>query len=153
MLGVSVHPVDLKRIVDSDWYSLVFTFQSLSLFMSSSSQLCPGSWPSPSRQRILRQFYWCLHTAEVSMAGTLTHWGRDKMVAIYQTFSNGFFLMKMHVHILLLKFHRCLFLGIPLTIFQHWFRQWLGTDQATSHCLNQWWLNLLPHLCVSASMC
>ena len=22
----------------------------------------------------------------------------------------------------------------------HWFRQWLGADQATSHYLNQWWL-------------
>ena len=25
-------------------------------------------------------------------------------------------------------------------IFYHWFRQWLGADQATSHYLNQWWL-------------
>ena len=25
-----------------------------------------------------------------------------------------------------------------LTLFQYWFRQWLGADQATSHCLNQW---------------
>ena len=27
-----------------------------------------------------------------------------------------------------------------LTIFQHWFRYWLGAVQATSHYLNQWWL-------------
>ena len=27
-----------------------------------------------------------------------------------------------------------------LTIFQLWFRLWLGADQATSHYLNQWWL-------------
>ena len=26
------------------------------------------------------------------------------------------------------------------TIFQHWFRWWLGTDQATSHYLNQWYI-------------
>ena len=25
-------------------------------------------------------------------------------------------------------------------IFHHWFRQWLGADQGTSHCLSQWWL-------------
>ena len=25
-------------------------------------------------------------------------------------------------------------------IFQHWFREWLGAVQATSHYLNQWWL-------------
>ena len=35
-----------------------------------------------------------------------------------------------------LKFHRSLVLGVQLTIFQHWFRWWLGTDQATSHHLN-----------------
>ena len=40
-----------------------------------------------------------------------------------------------------LTFHRSLFLGVQLTIFQHWFRQWLGADQATSHYLNQWWLD------------
>ena len=29
---------------------------------------------------------------------------------------------------------------VQLTIFHHWFRWWLGAVQATSHCLNQWWL-------------
>ena len=37
-----------------------------------------------------------------------------------------------------LKFHWSLF---QLTIFQHWFRQWLSADQATSHHLNHWWLD------------
>ena len=32
-----------------------------------------------------------------------------------------------------------LFLGVQLTIFQHWFRLWLGAVQATSHYLNRWW--------------
>ena len=39
-----------------------------------------------------------------------------------------------------LKFHWSLFLRVQLTIFQHWFRKWLGAVQATSHYLNQWWL-------------
>ena len=39
----------------------------------------------------------------------------------------------------LLRFHWILFLRFKLTIFQDWFRWWLGTDQATSHYLNQWW--------------
>ena len=42
-----------------------------------------------------------------------------------------------------LKFHWSLFLRVELTIFQHWFRLWLGAAQAaqaTSHYLNQWWL-------------
>ena len=30
---------------------------------------------------------------------------------------------------------------VQLTIFQHWFRYWLGADQATSHYLKQWWLD------------
>ena len=30
---------------------------------------------------------------------------------------------------------------VQLTIFQHWFRWWLGADQATSHYLNQLWLD------------
>ena len=70
----------------------------------------------------------------------LTHWGRDKMAAIFQTtFSNGFSWMKMFEF--RLKFHWNLFLRVQLTISQHWFRQWLGDDQATSHYLNQWWWN------------
>ena len=70
----------------------------------------------------------------------LTHWGRDEMDAISQTtFSNVFSWMKSFEF--RLKFHWSLFLRVQLTIFQHWFRWWLGADQATSHCLNQWWFN------------
>ena len=70
----------------------------------------------------------------------LTHWGRDKMAAIFQkTFSNGFSWMK--IYEFWLTFHWSLFLGVQLTIFQHWFRLWLGTDQVTSHYLKQWWLD------------
>ena len=70
----------------------------------------------------------------------LTHWGRDKMAAIFQTtFSNGFSWMK--IYEFWLTFHWSLFLGLQLTIFHHWFRKWLGADQATSHDLNQWWLD------------
>ena len=69
----------------------------------------------------------------------LTHWGRGKMDAISQTtFSNEFSWMKMYEY--RLKFHWNLFLRVQLTVFQHWFRYWLGAVQATSHYLNQWWL-------------
>ena len=51
----------------------------------------------------------------------LTHWGRDKMVAIFQTiFSNPFSWMKMFE--LRLRFHWRLVLRVQLTISQHWFR-------------------------------
>ena len=51
----------------------------------------------------------------------LTHWGRDKMDAIFQTtFSSEFSRMKMDKF--RLRFHWNLFLGFELTIFHHWFR-------------------------------
>ena len=69
-----------------------------------------------------------------------THWGRDKMAAILQTtHSNAFSWIKMLE--LGLIFHWSLFLMVESTILHHWFRKWLGPDQATSHYLNQWWLD------------
>ena len=51
----------------------------------------------------------------------LTHWGRDKMAAIFQTtFSNGFSGNE-NVYFRL-TFHWSLFLEVQLTIFQHCFR-------------------------------
>ena len=48
----------------------------------------------------------------------VTHWGRGKMAAIFQTaFSNAFSWMKMFEF--RLKFHWSLFLKVQLTIFQH----------------------------------
>ena len=59
-----------------------------------------------------------LHSLQFS---SLTHWGRDKMAAISQMkLSNGFSLMNMYEF--LIRFHWRLFLGVQLTIFQHWFR-------------------------------
>ena len=61
------------------------------------------------------------------------------MAAVSQAmFSNAFSGIKMYEF--RLKFHRGLLLRFQLTIFQHWFRYWLGAVQATSHYLNQWWL-------------
>ena len=51
----------------------------------------------------------------------LTHWSRDKIGSISQTiFSNACSWLKMHEY--WLKFNWCLFLGVQLTIFYHWFR-------------------------------
>ena len=73
----------------------------------------------------------------VSKTGSwLTHWGWDKIAAIFQTtFSNAFSSMKLCEF--WLRFHWNLFLSVKLTIFQHWLR---CADQATSDHLNQWWL-------------
>ena len=62
-------------------------------------------------------WYWDYYPAALS----LTHWGRDKMAAIFQmTFSNGFSWMKMYEF--RFTFHWSLFLGVQLTISQHCFR-------------------------------
>ena len=45
------------------------------------------------------------------------------------------------IYVFWLKFHWSLFLRVQLTIFQNWFRRWLDAHRATSHCLNQWWLD------------
>ena len=68
---------------------------------------------------------------------SLTHWGRDGMNISQTTFSNVFSSMKMFEF--RKEFHWSLFPRVQFTIFQHWFRLWLGAGQATSHYLNQWW--------------
>ena len=84
--------------------------------------------------------YCYIHLGQIHNSYVLTHWGRDKMDAISQTtFSSAFCWTKMFEF--RIKFHWSLFLRVQLTIFQHWFRWWLGADQATSHYLNQWWLD------------
>ena len=48
-----------------------------------------------------------------------------------------------------LEFQSSLFLRVQLTKNQHWFRYWLGAEQATSHYLIQWSPDSLTHLCVT----
>ena len=70
------------------------------------------------------------------------------MAAIFQTtFFKSISWMKKHEFCL--RFHWSLFLRVQLTIFHHWFRLWLGADQATSHFLERWWPCLLTHMCVT----
>ena len=51
----------------------------------------------------------------------------------------------MHLYEFRWRFHWSLLLMFELTTFQ----QWLGAYQATSHYLNQWWLVLLTHICIT----
>ena len=41
--------------------------------------------------------------------------------------------------------------SVQLTMWHYWFRQWLGAENATSHCLNRWWPRLVTHICVTRS--
>ena len=71
------------------------------------------------------------------------HRSREKMAAIFQmTITNAFSWMKMHTF--RLRFHWSLFPRVQLTIFQHWFRWWVGSNQETRHYLNQWWSDYRP---------
>ena len=47
-------------------------------------------------------------------------------------------IFRMKMYKFQLRFYCSWFPSVQLTIFQHWFREWLGADQATSHYLNQW---------------
>ena len=61
------------------------------------------------------------HSSCCYSLSSLTHWGRDKMAAIFQTtFSNAFSWMQ--INEFWLRFHWSLFLRVQLTIFQYWFR-------------------------------
>ena len=78
--------------------------------------------------------------------GYLTHLPLNKWLPLLQTtFSNAFSWMK--ITEFGLKFHWIFFPGVQLTISQHWFRQWLGAEQATSHCLSQYLPSSLTHIC------
>ena len=67
----------------------------------------------------------------------LTRWDRDKMAVIFQrTFSNAFSWMKMIEF--RLEFHWSWLLGVQLTIFQQWFAQWLGTNEALCKIAINW---------------
>ena len=76
----------------------------------------------------------------------LTHWGWDKMAGIFHKYFQIDFL---EWKIWKKKIHWSLFSGVRLTIVLHCFRWWLGTEWATSHHLNLWWIRLLMHICIT----
>ena len=90
--------------------------------------------------------YWGKHAS--LRHNVLTHWGRDKIPAIFQTtFSNGFLWMKMHEF--QLKFHWSLFLEVKLTIFS------TGSDNGLAPTRRQaiiWTNDSLDHRCTYASL-
>ena len=76
----------------------------------------------PSRVPVKAQWGgWGLEQWPTKVRAGLTHWGQDKIDAISQTtFSSAFSWIKIYEFRLI--FHCNLFLRVPLTIFQHWFR-------------------------------
>ena len=70
------------------------------------------------------------------------------MTAIFQTTVSNVFSWLI-IYKFRLEFHWSLFPSVQLTTFQRLFRQWLCAAQATSHYLNQWWLDYSRKICVT----
>ena len=88
----------------------------------------------------------CCIQFHLELDHVLTHWGRDKIAINFLTFSNAFSGMKIYRFQLRFQWS---FPRVQLSIFQHWFRTWLGAGQATSHYLNQW---CLIYWCIYVSL-
>ena len=83
---------------------------------------------------------------------SITHWGRNKMTVIFQKTFSGTFSWRKKIEFWF-KFLRILFLRVQLAISQHWLRQWLCTEQTTSHYLNQCWPSSLTNICGTRVIC
>ena len=126
-----------------DTYSTLQGLTPAGLYLRNSAKLCLGILI------MLRPHYCHGISNHWQLDSLLTHWGRDKKAAIFQTtFSTAFSWMKMLKS--WLKFHWYLFLSVQSTIFQHWFGLCPGSRQATSHHMNQWW-SVCRHIYVSMS--
>ena len=84
---------------------------------------------TPEKLQVFVSVNDCCHYPSSTTFGNkeLTHWGRDKTAAIFQTTFSWIEMNKFR-----LKLQWRLFPRVQLTIFQHWFRSWLGAGQATS---------------------
>ena len=146
-LSRSIPDHSLDFLVPSSWWQRrLQPLGSPGEFFTAS--ICHFSLILPTNSPIRDQFMKTAREDGECIPWNLTHWSRDKIAAIlHTTFSNAFSWVKMYEFSW--SFNKILFLRFELTIFQHWFRWWLGTDQATSHYLDQWWFILLMHICVT----
>ena len=89
-----------------------------------------------------------LHCIILYLIEIFTYCGWEKMAAISQTtVSNAFCWIKLYEF--RFNFHWSLLIKGQLTIFQHWFRKCLGSDQVPNHYMSQRWHSLLMHTCVT----
>ena len=86
--------------------------------------------------------------------------GRDRTSALLQTiyskWFSGIYYIWVHIYIYIVsgfKFYCNVLPKLKLKIIHHWFRSWLGTDQALGHYLYQLWLcKLTQHIRHTATM-
>ena len=89
---------------------------------------------------------WVSFYCHIVCSVLLLHWGLIKIVDSLQPFQNAFSWEKTFVY--LFRFHLHLFLRVQLTMGHHWFTQWLGTEQTTSHYLDPW-QRLVMHIYIT----
>ena len=116
-----LQPDDLVNTLGSQEFYTLKVEEQLRL-LSGLCQRIMGSYSvqdyMTEKQREYSELWWA---KQGWIRDHLTHWGRDKMAAIYQTtFSNAFSWMKMYKF--RLRFHWSLFQRVQFTIFQHWFK-------------------------------
>ena len=113
--GTSHWWTPLKKASDAELWC--FIDLRLNKRLSKQSKCCWFEMPSCSlwnHYNVKRLWNW-------RTTSSLTHWGLDKMVVIFQTtFSNAFSWLEMWK--LRLRFHWSVFPRVKLKIFQHWFR-------------------------------
>ena len=117
---------------------MLHIWQSTGTSKERSSQKPTGEWNTNNVLSYLNFPHGNVNKVMFSWVSNLTHSGRDKMAAIFQMIFSSV-LSWVKTYKFWLRFHWCFFLRFQVTIFQHWFRYWLGPDDATSHYLSHWW--------------
>ena len=79
-------------------------------------------------------------------AQKLNKWCQDEMADGWQ-FADNIFKCIFFNEKVWISIH----ISLKLRTKQHWFRLWLGIEQATSHYLNQWWSSSLTQICFTQS--
>ena len=131
-------------------HNLVISYQPLNKLMKMTSLLCCNyqmiCWWHQVGQLGAKS-----STGSVITKCPLPHLPLDKMAAILADDIFKCIFMNKNYRIpnkIALKF----FPWVQLTMNQHWFRQWLGAEHATSHYLNQCWPSLLTYMQHSGEM-
>ena len=129
--------IDLKAISQKDFPS----FGSIKMYVHYRIIFNQDIWMESSNSDLLVDQ--CTYQIDLvqlvytyrSLVLPLIYWDRHKMVVIFQTTVSSAFSW-MTICEIRLKCHWNMFLRVQSTILQHWIRQWLGADQATSQYLN-----------------
>ena len=130
-------------------YNLVYMPEEAAIWKKSSlmnvsdhQDYCCDSWNCAVEQMFIQLGHISQCIGELITLILLTHLCLNKMTTITETAQ--FFNWNIRISS---RISLKLFLGVQLSISQHWFRSWLGTKQETSHHWNQFWPSSMMHIC------